>query len=107
MSNHETRADEMANVTRPVKGTITFGDFEIGYDAQEHASSGELVRGSIEIMRWQMKGEDWTDDQLRKVYMAIDAAVMELSHELSAEDIIEESHEVARHLKLLSDTKQS
>lgn len=102
MSN-TTDPDRMDNRplnVRAVQGEITFGDFTLGYDAFAHIQDDELQVSTIEIMRWQMNGEKWNDDQLRKVYVAINAALQE--SDLSVETLIAEAHTARRWANFLS-----
>lgn len=94
------RMDARPTNVRAVQGEITFGDFTLGYDAFAHIQDDELQVSSIEIMRWQMNGESWSDAQLRKVYVAVNAALQE--SDLSVEMLIAEAHTARRWANFLS-----
>ncbi len=94
------RMDNRPTNTIAVQGEITFGELTLDYDAFAHMQDGELVHGSIQIMRWQMAGEAWSDDQLRKVYVAVNAALQE--SDLSVETLIAEAHTARRWVKTLA-----
>lgn len=94
------RMDNRPTNMQAVSGTITFGELTLEYDAFAHMQDGELVHGSIQIMRWQMAGENWSDDQLRKVYVVVNAALQE--SDLSVETLIAEAHTARRWAKQLS-----
>lgn len=94
------RMDSRPMNTIAVQGAITFGELTLEYDAFEHTQDGELVGGSIQIMRWKMAGEKWSDDQLRKVYCAVNAALQE--SDLSVETLIAEAHTARRWAKTLA-----
>ena len=94
------RMDNRPTNMQAVSGTITFGELTLEYDAFAHMQDGEIVNGSIQIMRWQMAGEKWSDDQLRKVYCAVNAALLE--SDLSVETLIAEAHIARKWAKQLS-----
>lgn len=96
-TNDPNRMDNRPTNVRAVQGEITFGDFTLGYDAFAHIQDDELQVSSIEIMRWQMKGEQWSDDQCRKVYLAINCALQEVDS--SIEQQIAEAHTARRWAK--------
>lgn len=100
MSNNTTdpnRMDNRPEQTRAVSGEITFGDFVMQYDAFAWIINDELLLDSIAIMSWKMNGEDWSSDQLRKVYESIDAALHECESSITHE--IAEAHLAKRWAK--------
>lgn len=99
MSN-TNRSDNRPTNVEAIQGTITFGELTLEYDAFAHIQDGEIVDGSVQIMQWRMAGEKWNDDQLRKVYVAVNAALQE--SDLSVETLIAEAHTARKWAKTLA-----
>lgn len=94
--------DNQPETSAVVHGSIEFGEFRMEYDAFANRQDGELIRDSIEIMRWEMAGEKWTAEQLRKVFLAIQAALHECDS--SIELLIADAHTVRNHIKFRDGT---